>query len=225
MKDILLLHGAIGSKKQLEPLANMLQKKFRVHLLDLPGHGGEPFPVEGFSMEIFSNAVLQYLDDHSIAETSFFGYSMGGYIAMFFAQKYPQRVHKIITLATKFLWDEAIASKEIKMLQPAAIEEKLPAFAAELAVRHAPLDWKEQLLKTQQLLTDLGKNKGLEYGLISSSCLLMLGDRDKMVGLAETWDAYQALSNASLAVLPQTSHPIEKADILLLKFYIDRFLQ
>lgn len=227
MKDILLLHGAIGSKAQLEPLAKMLEGKFNIHLLNLPGHGGEAFPSPGFSIEGFAGAVLQYLDDHAIAAISFFGYSMGGYVAMYFARKYPQRVEKIITLATKFYWDEAIAAREINMLQPQTIEEKIPVFAAELASRHAPLDWKEQLLYTQGLLAALGKNNALTgemYKAISTPCLLMLGDRDKMVSLAETADVYKQLPNASLAVLPQTQHPVEKTDLGLLKFYIERFL-
>ncbi len=227
MKHILLLHGAIGSKQQMEPLADKLKEQFIVHLLNLPGHGGEPFPANGFSMETLADTVLQYLDANRINTISFFGYSMGGYIAMLFAKKYPQRVEKIITLATKFHWDETIAAQEIKMLQPQAIEEKLPVFAAELEKRHAPLDWKEQLLQTQHLLTGLGKQNVLAipgYAVISIPSLLMVGDRDKMVTLAETIAVYNALPNASLAVLPQTSHPIEKVDTILLKFYIERFL-
>ena len=226
MKDILLLHGAIGSKAQLEPLAKMLEGKFNVHLLNLPGHGGEPFPLNGFSMEGFADSVLKYLDDHAITSISFFGYSMGGYVAMYFARKYPQRVERIITLATKFYWDETVAAKEIKMLQPQTIEEKIPAFVKELASRHAPLDWKEQLQYTQDLLTGLGKKNTLapeDYKTISTPCLLMLGDRDKMVTLEETTDVYKWLPDASLAVLPQTQHPVEKADTALLEFFIMRF--
>lgn len=227
MKQIVLLHGAIGSMEQLEPLAGILKEQFVVHLVNLPGHGGEPFPAGGFSMETFADAVLQYLDDNSIDTISFFGYSMGGYVALLFAKKYPQRVEKIITLATKFLWDETIAAKEIKMLQPDVIEEKLPAFAAALAKRHAPLNWKEHLMYTQQLLTGLGKQNILSVENcreISTPCLLMLGDRDKMVTLAETVEVYNTLPDAALAVLPQTSHPVEKADTCLLKFYIEHFL-
>lgn len=228
MKDILLLHGAIGSKAQLEPLAKMLEEKCNVHLLNLPGHGGEAFPSTGFSIEGFAEAVLQYLDDHAINRISFFGYSMGGYVALYFAKKYPQRVNKVITLATKFYWDDMVADKEIKMLQPQVIEEKIPAFAQELATRHAPLDWKQQLLNTQQLLTALGKNNTLQsedYRDISTPCLLMLGDRDKMVTLAETMDVYTWLPEASMAVLPQTGHPVEKADPELLVFHISHFLK
>jgi hypothetical protein len=52
----------------------------------------------------------------------------------------------------------------------------------------------------------------------------MLGDRDKMVSLEETVTVSKQLPNASLAVLPQTSHPVEKADPVVLSFFIRRFI-
>lgn len=228
MKDIILLHGAIGTARQLEPLADSLKEKHKIHLLNLPGHAGIPFPKQGFSMEGFADAVAEYLDENNIQTVSIFGYSMGGYVAMVFAQKYPGRVEKIITLATKFYWDEIVATREIAMLQAETIELKIPAFARELEKRHAPLDWKEQLAYTKDLLTGLGKKNPLtleDCKNIKIPCLLMLGDRDKMVTLSETVDVYAALPNASLAVLPQTPHAIEKTAIQLLKFNIDRFME
>ncbi|MBC7936924.1 MAG: alpha/beta fold hydrolase [Rhizobacter sp.] len=77
MKHIILLHGATGSKDQLEPLAKILEENFTIHLFNLPGHGGAAFPGAGFSLEYFAGVVLQYLDHHKINSTSFFGYSMG----------------------------------------------------------------------------------------------------------------------------------------------------
>ena len=228
MKHIMLLHGAIGAARQLEPLADLLQQEYHVHLVNLPGHGGMAFPSDGFTMDGFADAVLHYADDNNIPQFSFFGYSMGGYVAMVFAQRFPGRVEKIITLATKFYWDEGVAAKEIAMLQPDIIDKKIPAFAKDLAERHAPLDWKEQLSYTKDLLMSLGKNNRLtlaDHKEITTPCLLMLGDRDKMVTLGETVDVYTALPAGAMAVLPQTPHPIEKIDLQLLRFHIEQFLR
>ncbi|RYY71689.1 MAG: alpha/beta hydrolase [Chitinophagaceae bacterium] len=228
MKEILLLHGAIGSKEQLQPLADLLAPTFNVHLLNLPGHGGVPFPAGGFSIDHFAEVVLQYLDNNKIKTISIFGYSMGGYVAMLLAKQYPNRIAAVITLATKFHWDELSAAKEIKMLQPDILEQKVPAFAAELARRHAPLDWKEQLLYTQKMLKTLGDKNVLtleDYEYIDTKCLLMLGDRDKMVPLRETTDVFNQLPKGSLALLPNTGHPIEQTDPEVLHFFISRFLK
>src|SRR5688572_9682026 len=156
MQHLLLLHGAIGSKEQLQPLAQTLQDKFIVHSFNFSGHGGQPFSVDPFSIPLFSIEIMEYLEEKKIPQVHVFGYSMGGYAAMYLAKQHPGKIARIITLATKYHWDENIAAKEVKMLDAATIQEKVPAFAAQLQQRHAHNDWKELLDKTKQLLTGLG---------------------------------------------------------------------
>jgi pimeloyl-ACP methyl ester carboxylesterase len=137
---------------------------------------------------------------------------MGGYVAMYLAKHHPQKIKKIITLATKFTWDKTIAEKEIKMLNAEKIEEKLPDFANSLKKRHVPNNWKTVLEKTAAMLIEMGNDNPLkpeDYENIQHPVLLMLGDRDKMVTLDETLEVYKNLPNAQLAVLPNTPHPIE----------------
>src|ERR1051326_9543575 len=86
---LLLLHGAIGSKVQLEPLASLLGDKYSVHSMNFSGHGGEPLP-EQFSIAGFANDVLSYLEGNNLPRVNIFGYSMGGYVALYLARHYPQ---------------------------------------------------------------------------------------------------------------------------------------
>src|SRR6478672_5186908 len=104
MQHLLLLHGAIGAKDQLQPLANALKDKYTLHTINFSGHGGEAFPNEPFSMELFANDVLHYMQQNNIEQVNIFGYSMGGYVAMYLAKHHPQKINKLITLATKFHW-------------------------------------------------------------------------------------------------------------------------
>ncbi|MEO6540127.1 MAG: alpha/beta hydrolase [Ferruginibacter sp.] len=227
MQQILLLHGAIGAMEQLSSLEKYLAGSFLVHRLNFSGHGGSPFSVEPFSIPLFAKEVISFLDNKGIETISIFGYSMGGYVAMYLAKHHPQRIDKVITLATKFTWDEAIAAKEMKMLNAAKIEEKLPGFAASLQKRHAPNDWKTVLEKTASMLLEMGKDNPLkpaDHTTIQQPVLLMLGDRDKMVSLNETLEVYKALPNAQLAVLPATAHPIEMVDPGRLAYELQRFL-
>ena len=153
---------------------------------------------------------------------------MGGYVGVYLARNFPQKIKSVITLGTKFRWDEDIAKKGAQLLDPETIVAKAPAFAAELRKRHAPVDWKELLYKTACLLTAMGKDNPLkedDYSSIVQPICLMLGDRDKMVGLDETVEVYKRLPNARLAVLPNTPHPIEKTDPEHLAFEIKCFLK
>lgn len=180
--------------------------------------------LSGLSIADFANDVLSYLDNMQIAKADIFGYSMGGYTGVYLARHFPDRVNKIITLATKFYWDETIAAKEIKMLDAGTIEQKLPDFGAALAARHAPADWKLLLQRTAAMLEAMGKNNPLtedDYKAISHNILLMSGDRDKMVPPEETLAAYKAFPAAKLMILPGTGHPIEQVDLSLLDYTVN----
>jgi esterase/lipase len=226
MQHILLLHGAIGAKDQLKPLADELASGYTIHLLNFAGHGGEQMPEAEFSISLFTQQVLDYLDNRNIERVCLFGYSMGGYVAMHLASLYPGRISKLITLATKFHWDEQISAREVKMLDPVKIEEKVPAFASELRERHQPVAWQTVLDKTAALLLSLGKENVLKAEDIVSiklPVLLLLGDRDKMVSLEETVTVFKQLPDGRMALLPGTPHPIEQVLVKRLAFEIREF--
>jgi pimeloyl-ACP methyl ester carboxylesterase len=226
MSPILFLHGALGTKAQLQCFTPLLGQ-YEVHTLDFSGHGGAGPANTDLSISLLARQVSDYLHHHQLSAVPVFGYSMGGYVAMYLARHYPEAVSRVITLATKYHWDAATAAKEVKMLDAAVIEQKVPAFAAALKERHAPHDWKQVLSATAALMQGLGQQPALspgDYASITAPCLLMLGDRDQMVSLQETMEVYRALPHAQLAVLPGTPHPIEKVDPDLVSVLVQRFI-
>lgn len=228
MKHLLLLHGAIGASIQLQPLAAELSGEYQVYTLEFSGHGNTQLSEDSFSIQLFANDVLLWMDSNNIATVSIFGYSMGGYVGMYLALHFPERIDKLITLATKYHWDEATAAKEIQMLNANKIAEKLPAFATILAERHTAIGWREMLQKTADMMVSLGSKSVLttqDYAAIAKPVLVLLGDRDKMVSLEETLAVYKALPNAQLGILPNTPHPIEQVNVLLLSTVVRLFFQ
>jgi pimeloyl-ACP methyl ester carboxylesterase len=226
MQPLLLLHGAIGAPYQFTELAAQLGDGYDIHLLCFSGHGGTAYG-DDFSIASFAEEVLAYMNANSLEQVNIFGYSMGGYIGMYLCKHHPGRVSKIVTLATKYHWDEATAAKEMKMLDAEKIAVKIPAFAAQLQQRHAPNDWKELMLRTQQMLHDMGQNNPLQltdYNSIQTPALILLGDKDKMVSLEETVAVYNALPDAQMGMLPATQHPIEQANIEALAWFIRYFV-
>lgn len=226
MPHLILLHGALGSSEQFKPLEQSLSDHYHVHVPDLPGHGGTGLQQE-FSIHFFAQYLEGYIEQRNLKGASVFGYSMGGYVAMSLARQKPELLSKVITLATKWNWSEEIAAREVKMLQPEVIEQKLPQFAQALAQRHAPDNWKEVLHKTADMMLQMGKNNPLKHddlAQVTTPSLIMLGDRDKMVSLQETAEAYRHITGAQMAILPKTPHPIEQADIEMLSFFIRRFI-
>ena len=219
MEQLLMLHGAIGAKDQLEPLTAGLKNKYLVHAINFRGHGDASFPGNGFSISCFAEDVIAYIEQHDLKAINIFGYSMGGYVAMYPGRHYPHLISRIITLATKFHWDQTIAANEIQMLDANKILEKIALFAKTLEKRHFPNDWKIVLDKTKDMLLQLGISNKLQlkdYPNISAPCLLLLGDKDKIISADETVAVQRALPDATFKLLPGTPHPIEQVDMKLL---------
>lgn len=227
MQKLLLLHGAIGAKDQLQPLAEELKNDYEVHSLNFSGHGGEHMP-NSFSIELFANDVLTYLEKNNIQKINIFGYSMGGYVALYLAKYYHGKVEKLFTLATKFDWTPEISQKEIRMLDANKIEEKIPAFAQILEKRHQPNNWKVLLKKTADMMLALGNKNCLTLQDLTSITIpakIGVGDNDNMVTLGETKEVAQNLKNSELLILQDTLHPIEKVDLKDLSDEIKNFFK
>lgn len=211
---------------QLLSLKSELSPYFDVYCFNFPGHGNSD-PVESFSMQAFAKAIADFIEKHQLDKPMVFGYSMGGYVAVYLASLYPGIFQKIITLGTKYEWSEEIAAKETKMLRPEVIEEKVPAFAQQLAERHGHAEWKNLLHKTAAMLLALGKDPLLPVAVlqkIDCPTLVLIGEKDTMVSPQETQNAATALVNSQYQILPNTAHPIEQVDVKLLAEKIKAFL-
>jgi pimeloyl-ACP methyl ester carboxylesterase len=225
-KDIILLHGALGSADQLSALASILSKDFTVHQLEFSGHGGQPFQ-NAFNIDIFTNELQEYIEQLQLDTPFIFGYSMGGYVALNLSAHSPEMLGDIICLGTKFDWSMKSVQRETTLLDPKSIEENVPRFAEALRQRHQPNDWTELLSKTALLMEDLAKGSRLqssEFAAIQSRVLLCRGTSDNMVTKEETEEAAQLINNATNKELQGVPHPIEKVPLDLLTGVIKDFL-
>jgi len=91
-KTLVLLHGFLESTDIWKDFLPVLEKQFCVVCIDLPGHGESDCVGYVHEMEMNAeavHAVLQYLQIKTCVMT---GHSMGGYVALAFAEKY----HKLL---------------------------------------------------------------------------------------------------------------------------------
>jgi pimeloyl-ACP methyl ester carboxylesterase len=213
MPHLILLHGALCAAAQLESLQALLQEDFQVHLFDFPGHGtaseADDFSIAGFAAALRDHIV-------GIAEpVSIFGYSMGGYVALYAARHFDLHIQRIITLGTKFDWQPETATKEAARLNPEKMLEKVPAFAAQLAAVHGETNWKAVVQNTATMMLQMGEQPPLkndDYARISTKVHLLLGEADNMVSHEETKHVCGMLPNAAMKTLPDTKHPIDAVD-------------
>ncbi len=228
MKDLVLLHGALGASSQLDTLAEALRPYFRIHQMDFEGHGQSAPRGRPFRMKHFAEDVVELLDRLALPRATFFGYSMGGYVALHLALEHPDRVERVATLGTKFSWDPAYTAREAVRLDPAVIRTKVPAFATTLEARHAGAGgWEGVLAGTADLLRHLGEHPLLTETTLTevkAPARVIVGDRDNTVTAEESSAVASLLAAGSLTVLPDTPHPIEQVNLhvlvpVLLEFF------
>jgi pimeloyl-ACP methyl ester carboxylesterase len=214
--DLVVLHGALGDATQLAPLATRLSDTRRVTVLELEGHGTTPFRGRPLRIESLASAVVDELDRRDIGQADFFGYSMGGYIALYLAGTAPDRVARVATLATKLAWTPEVAAREAVMLDPATIRAKVPKFAAALEARHTGAGWEALLASTAELMHELGARPRINDDMLAAieqPVRLGVGDRDATVSVDECVAAARRLPKGELEVHPRTPHPFEKAPL------------
>lgn len=225
MKNLLLLHGALGAASDFDPLIPKLSSKYNCFAPDLPGHGQSTQQADLFTMESFASFLAQYIKENELSGCSVFGYSMGGYISTYLESKQPSFT-ALYTLGTKFIWSPESAEKEASYLNPDKILEKVPAYAASLALKHARQDWKQLLEKTATLMRQLGQAPALseaDYSKINIPYMVGLGDQDKMIPLTDAKMVFEQIPTAGLDVLPHTPHPIDKVNSELISCRLNYF--
>ncbi|MBN1991045.1 MAG: alpha/beta hydrolase [Bacteroidales bacterium] len=91
-RPVVLLHGYLESKNIWGDFAISLCERYRVICIDTPGHGLSHFTGDELTMELAAEAVLLVLDDLGVTTAALIGHSMGGYVAMAFAECFPARL-------------------------------------------------------------------------------------------------------------------------------------
>ncbi|MBL7915553.1 MAG: alpha/beta fold hydrolase [Bacteroidia bacterium] len=224
-KNLLLLHGALADRNQFEGLVPLLEQKFSVHSISFPGHGIEALRQYHYTIESFALYVLDYLRTHKISQPLVFGYSMGGYVGLYLAAKFQDSVSGIVTLGTKVDWTVESAAKEVKQLDPEKILEKVPKFADRLSRIHGPENWRNVVISTGLLMTELGRSALNEddFKSINVPVTMMIGDRDSMVDLNSAKAVSDLIPDSGFVVFQNTEHPFEKADLSSLAEFLINF--
>jgi len=89
---VVLLHGFLENMDIWDKFSTELSKKYRVILIDLPGHGGSNMIAETHSMELMAEAVNSTLEALQIESCVMIGHSMGAYVSLAYAEMYTSKL-------------------------------------------------------------------------------------------------------------------------------------
>lgn len=115
---VVLLHGFLENKLMWNELVPELSLKNRVVSIDLLGHGQTDCLSYIHTMEDQADMVQAVLHELKIRKAVFVGHSMGGYVALAFAELYPEKIKGLVLMNSTSYAD----SKERKVNRDRAIK-------------------------------------------------------------------------------------------------------
>ena len=214
---IVLIHGFPCDHRAWLDVANLLAKKCRVVLIDLPGFGGSDLLPGPGTMAAFANTIDVVMQELGIDSAFIAGHSMGGYVALELARLHPERVKGLALVGSQIFadTDEARARRAQQVSDLTAhgisvvlgMAQKLTANgirSAELAEWISDQDptaaaFALQAMSSRKDQSDLFRN-------LNKPCLLIHGELDDLVLPSKAESAANINLSAKMMLLPGVGH-------------------
>lgn len=225
--DLVLLHGGIGTGRyHWSKLVKPLAERYRVHLPDLPGHGGTPLPADGtYTRAVLMDAVTGYLEQVG-PPVNVAAFSMGGHTCLALAETRPELFATLVLVGVSVREHAGLKGWREKF-DPDRLEREYPVWARHLSKLHAPLGgpeaWKDVSLRDSQ-----GLRIDVEVDALAGlTCpvLLVRGDRDHAVEPAQYAELRERWPQADELVVPSGGHDVQLTRHRLVRPALQDFLQ
>lgn len=223
---VALLHGFPFDNTMWEFQKGAIGAEYRVIAPDLRGHGKSAAPDGIYPMDDMADDVIETLDTLRITEPIVLGgMSMGGYVAMSIAARYPKRLRGLMLIDTRPMADtpETARVREELAQQVAAtgsvesvVQSMLPIlFSPITRERRADLIARvaEQMLRTPPLgvigaLLGMAKrpDRQADLGRITIPTLVLVGQDDAVTPPDVSRKMAQAIPNAKLVEISAGGH-------------------
>ncbi|MEZ4721570.1 MAG: alpha/beta fold hydrolase [Flavobacteriales bacterium] len=222
-EPLIILHGFLGMLDNWQAQAKMLENNYRVIIVDQRNHGHSPHSHE-HNYEVMVEDLVELLDFLKIERVHLLGHSMGGKVAMKFAQHHPDQVHKLIVadIAPRYYpihHDKIFAA--LNAVPLASLEKRTDAepylaeHIPEPGVRQflmkslyhpdlASFDWRFNIKALQQNLENVGEaTDELEF---DGETLFVRGGNSNYISDSDWVDIKVIFPNALLATIEGAGH-------------------
>ncbi len=210
---MVLLHAAasVGRETYAAQLP-ALAARFRLYLPDARGHGRTRWDAaHGFEAGWLIDDLEAFVDALDLDHFHLVGYSMGGMTALGGAVRAPERLRSLVALGIATA-REPRASVARRLMDPARILRDDPAWAADLARLHDPVQgpgaWQRLL---PAVADDVARQPLLgpaDLRRISPPTLVACGDRDPLVPVVQAAELARQVRDGRLLVVPAGGHDI-----------------
>jgi pimeloyl-ACP methyl ester carboxylesterase len=109
---VVLLHGFLESHRTWKEYAKILSEKYNILSIDLLGHGETGCLGYVHTMEEMAEAVKAVLKENDVRKAVLVGHSLGGYVALAFAEKYPDSIKGLCLFNSTAVADSELKRKD-----------------------------------------------------------------------------------------------------------------
>lgn len=204
-EDVVLLHGWGQNIKMMDPIGEKLKNKYRVTIVDLPGHGDTKEPESPITIYDYADIVKEFLEKLNIENPIIIGHSFGGRIGIIYASLY--KTKKLILLGAPCIrakQHDGLKVKTLKTLKKVPLLNKLEGFAkrhiGSRDYRNASEVMRKILVNTvNEDLTECAKK-------IKCPTLLIWGTNDTEAPIEDAQKLEKIIADCGLVVYEGGSH-------------------
>jgi esterase len=95
-RKLVFLHGVMGFSANWRRIAKAFEDRFQILVFDQRGHGRSFRPPIGYAPEDYSHDLREILDELKWSKINLVGHSMGGRVALHFANEFPECVTRLV---------------------------------------------------------------------------------------------------------------------------------
>ncbi|MDB5263793.1 MAG: alpha/beta hydrolase [Adhaeribacter sp.] len=204
-KPLVILHGGIvGSTYEMAPFIDSLAKRYQVIAVSTRGHGKSEMGSETPSYQRKAQDVYAIIKAVTNDSVTVLGFSDGAYTGYFLAQKYPEKVKKLIAIGAGE-WKQGFRKFEFSRNMLFKLDSLY--FKQQLALMPDPERFDKWILTVNKYYNAL--NIGREIlSKIKCPVLVMAGEKDQNAPLKTVIAAYEMIPKAQLSIIPNTPHPV-----------------
>ena len=222
-KALVFLHGFTESGKIWNQFSGKLIRDFRIIIIDLPGHGKSEGIGSIHTMEMQAEVVHRVLKHCKVRKCLMIGHSMGGYVTLAFAGKYPtmlmgfclfhshvfsdsvqDRENRDRTIRLVLLDKFSFVSQFIAGLFPEEVRENFSKEIDQL-IRRADRMQKENVIASLE-----GMKERFDQTLLLKTTqlpvLFILGLKDSKAPIARLWEMISLPAQSESLILRDTGH-------------------
>lgn len=225
---VLCISGFASANWMFRPLVTPLANRHRFILPDNRGMGRSPPAREPYRLDDLAQDLLALMDGLGYQRFAVIGISMGGFVAQLLALAAPRRVTHLALLCTTSSGEAfrsifpSLTRDQVKTIYQLDLEYRIraalaPSICPLLATRypetHATviqerLNYQEDPIQVllQYDAVAAFMETPLDLAAITCPALILSGDQDLLVPLANAHLLAQKLPNAQLTVIPETDH-------------------